>query len=53
MEELPLKEQAYNEINSCCQTLCISSVVKEYIQQLEQEIEILKGKLDDENIIYE
>jgi hypothetical protein len=48
MEKPILKEESDNEINSCCQTLCISSVVKEYIEQLEQEIKILKERLGDD-----
>lgn len=46
-EEDVLKELAHYEINSCCQTLCMSSIVKEYIKTLEDEIVILKRKLED------
>jgi len=38
---LKLKKEAHEEMDSCCQTLCVSSVVKEYIDKLEKEIERL------------
>jgi hypothetical protein len=54
VEDNILKEEAYNEIDSCCQTLCISSTVKEYILSLENKISVLEQKLlekSSENII--
>ena len=42
-----LKEQADNEIDSCCQTLCISSVVREYITFLEDKIKLLEKASED------
>lgn len=41
-----LKELAKYEIDSCCQTLCLSSVVKEYIILLEEENKSLKEQLN-------
>jgi hypothetical protein len=51
-----LKFKCDYEIDSCCQTLCVSSVVKDYITSLEDEIVLLKNKLleiESENIVCE
>lgn len=42
------KEQAYENIEMCCQTLCESDKVIEYIRFLEEENKLLKQMLSYE-----
>lgn len=45
-EENSLATNAKLELESCCQTLCHSSVVQEYIQYLEQKIKQLEDTIN-------
>ena len=38
-----LKELAHNQIHDCCQTLCVSSIVTEYIEILEKALNSRKN----------
>lgn len=40
------KEHAEEELRSCCQTLCESQVVMDYIKELELEVQTLKQQIN-------
>lgn len=44
---MTLEDHAKEEIRSCCQTLCESNVVVQYIKQLESEIDSLRQQLKE------
>ena len=44
-----VRELCYEELEMCCQTLCNKQDVWNYIKQLEDEIERLKGQDDNKN----
>tara|TARA_R110000764_G_scaffold68463_1_gene141993 strand:- start:40 stop:246 length:207 start_codon:yes stop_codon:yes gene_type:complete len=44
--EKSLEVRAKQHISICCKTLCEREIVEEYIQQLEDKVEMLEYKLE-------
>ena len=47
--DISLETEAKQQISICCQTLCDSSVVTEYIKFLEERIDQLESKCEQLN----
>lgn len=50
---IPLERKAKANLDICCNSLCNSRVVEEYIEELENTIRSLRNALDNAGVEYE